>query len=142
MILMVTNKQNIQNMAKSYVADFYIDVVNLTSYLGDYSNILLELDFKNNLDDMDDVGKENIMNAVSQVRKLVEKTYISYITIIENNPDKFKKNIEIDPAYELINKKFIISRENLKKYVKGLNKFIANELIEDIMRNSIQEAEN
>lgn len=122
----------------SYIFTFFTEVQNITHTYTQYVNLLMEV--KNKFDSIDSIPMENkdvIMQNVQLCRHYVLKSYIMYNALYNGLKVKDEElNKEIVAVYSEIKEQIILDMGKLETYVILLNKFVVNEVIQELLKNN------
>ena len=124
-----------KRIAVSYIFSFYNSVIYLIDVYSKYLNLLITLEGKNE-ESWDAHDKNQVSIIVQEVRYYCNATYIQFSTIKKHFENIKEKELEIDQSYAEINKRFIIEREQLKKYVIAMNSILVDDVIKEILETN------
>lgn len=146
---MNNNPKEIKQASASYILTFQQNVATLAHHFALYANFLLEIEVKHKGKDKKDLAsaleegdKTNIKQLSQNVRYYAKMTYYQYKSISEKlkadkkiaSDDKTQENIE--KTYGELNKQLIVEDANAEAYVIGLNSFLINNTLQDLLESS------
>lgn len=120
--------------ASSYVINFYNEIQLLTHHAAQYYNMLSEITYiyGKHVENMNEDHKALFSKILQEARYYVHKSYTFYECISENVLTSTDKKIK--KLYQSLSENYVMSKEELKEYVKALN----NVLITDVMKGLLQ----
>ncbi len=121
----------------SYIFNFYKEVEILTDYYAQYINFLLQLKEQTKNTDLSKLGdaeKQTLIEGVQGVRLAAHKIYVQYTSIA--GVLKLELSEKIKESYAEIKKHYIIKEDDLEKYVIEINKFLLNQIIQELLEDS------
>lgn len=137
------NENEKKQTGASYIITFYNQILALNDVYARYFTFLVDLEFKHGkeptkkfIDKLDDSEKTNLSNITREIRYLIVSSYVQYNTIKEviksvEIDDDFKKNY-----YSIAMETWTINRIDLEKYVLFLNKFLINNVVQELLTSS------
>lgn len=126
-----------KSAASSYIINFYDGIITLTQNYTLYNNLLIESDKKygeDNVKGLTELERQQLLNAVQNIRSLVQQVYIQYKSIASSA--KVKEIDKIEDIYNKLKKDFIIKLDDLEKFVIGMNSFLVNEIIQELLSSA------
>lgn len=117
----------------SYIFSFYQAVHSLNDQYALYLCNLVEIKGQK-LEVMDESTKNQIKASVQELRFILNKVYIQYLTLLQ--PLNIKENKDITELYEKINDDFMIESEDLKKIVMELNRVLLMDIVKQILEST------
>lgn len=122
----------------SYIIVFYNEIIQLGMLYAQYLNYLVELEYKYKGFDLKLMPEEEmkLLNiALQTVRGSAIKTYTQYTVLKEYVKNKSNDDV-INKSYEKIKNNFIIDRKDLETFVTEINKFLVNNVIDQLLKDS------
>jgi len=122
--------------ASSYILQFYQEVKLLTTYYVQYHNLLIELEsrYTEREEPIPMESTATIIQIAQLLRQSVQTTYIEFSSISKNLKNATK--IDIEEQYKAIMSKLIFERKDIENYVKGINEFLVQDIIQALLKTS------
>ncbi len=125
--------------AASYILTFYKEVQTLKHEKALYINNVVELNSKYDsfsVDKMEPIEKTKFLEQINKLRYSIQMAQDSFCAISESLKVSEKDQNDLISLYDEIEKDLIIKRDQIKKYVAFMNKFLIKEIIHKLIEDS------
>ena len=127
--------------AASYIITFYQEIMSLNNLYSAYENLFVELEakFPSEYEDMmklEDGEKEQIKNAVQNIRFQINKTYLLHESIRDSLTQETKEqHEELKTSYKK-RLSYIIKVDDVRSYTEKINKILVNNIMKSLLDNA------
>lgn len=129
----------------SYILTFYREIMNLSHQYANYINLIVVIKEKNKsgleLDNLEELDKQQLVDQVQTVRYYVNKCFLMYRTIVQEGlKNELDKNI-IEIHKRIMNS-FVIGVEDLEIFVVKINGILVNKVMKNLLESSQEFVDN